>query len=349
MLKDLKETPVSVVILNWNGLEHLQTFLPSVMAHTPQNLASVVLIDNHSTDQSVAWVKKNYPQILNIQNHRNHGFAGGYNEGLKQVKDGIWILLNSDVEVTPNWLPPLLSVFDDEKVAAVQPKVLAWKDKQKFEHAGASGGFMDKLGYPFCRGRILDAVENDEQQYNEITEVFWASGACLGIRSNLFRKLNGFDESFFAHMEEIDLCWRLKNRGYKIVVNPQSTVYHFGGGTLSAISPKKTFLNFRNNLFMLTKNLPMKYWVRIVPTRMVLDGLAGFVFLMQGKPKHCWAVLRAHFAFYGRLPHLFRYREGIDQNFFALHLKGVYLGSVIKEYYLNKVRTFKALKDEKWS
>ncbi len=345
----MKGDSVSIVILNWNGLEHLQTFLPSVIQHTPASLAEVVLIDNFSSDQSINWVKKEFPTIHIIQNSKNHGFAGGYNEGLKKVKDGLWILLNSDVEVTPNWLPPLLAVFEDEKVAAVQPKVLAWKEKDKFEHAGASGGFMDKLGYPFCRGRIFDAVEKDELQYNEALEIFWASGACLGIRSELFRKLNGFDESFFAHMEEIDLCWRLKNRGYKILVNPQSCVYHFGGGTLSAISPRKTFLNFRNNLYMLTKNLPMKYWLRIVPTRMVLDGIAGLVFLLQGKPKHCLAVVKAHFAFYGRLPQLFRYRESVDQNFFALHLKGVYLGSVVKEYYLHKVRTFKGLKDEKWS
>jgi GT2 family glycosyltransferase len=348
-LKALKGDSVSIVILNWNGLEHLQTFLPSVIQHTPASLAEIVLIDNYSSDQSINWVKKGFPGINIIQNSKNHGFAGGYNEGLKQVKEGIWILLNSDVEVTPNWLPPLLAVFEDEKVAAVQPKVLAWKEKNKFEHAGASGGFMDKLGYPFCRGRIFDAVEKDELQYNEPLEIFWASGACLGIRSELFRKLNGFDESFFAHMEEIDLCWRLKNRGYKILVNPQSCVFHFGGGTLSAISPRKTFLNFRNNLYMLTKNLPMKYWLRIVPTRMVLDGVAGLVFLLQGKPKHCWAVVRAHFAFYGRIPQLFRYRESVDQNFFALHLKGVYLGSVVKEYYINKVRTFKGLNDEKWS
>ena len=339
----------AIVILNWNGLDHLKTFLPSVVKNTPENLADIYLIDNFSSDESVAWVNKNYARVKIIANKTNHGFAGGYNVGLKQVPGKIWILLNSDVEVTEHWLPPLLDVFNDDKVAAVQPKVLAWKEKNKFEHAGAAGGFIDKLGYPFCRGRILDSTETDAGQYNEIAEIFWASGACLGIRADLFKKLGGFDESFFAHMEEIDLCWRLKNRGYKIMVNPLSIIYHFGGGTLSVISPRKTFLNFRNNLCMLTKNLPIKYWIRIVPTRLVLDGIAGLVFLTQGKPKHCMAVIKAHFAFYGRLPKLFRYRESIDQNFFSLHLTGVYLGSIVKEYYLNKVRTLKGLKEEKWS
>lgn len=348
-MKGLSGDYAAIVILNWNGLNHLQTFLPSVVEHTPADWAEIIVIDNCSTDESVAWIEKKFPSVKIIHNSGNLGFAGGYNEGLKQVKDGIWVLLNSDVEVTENWLVPLFNTLKDEKVAAVQPKVLAWKEKEKFEHAGAAGGFMDKLGYPFCRGRIFDAVEKDNGQYNDEAEIFWASGACLVIRSSLFRKSGGFDESFFAHMEEIDLCWRLKNRGYKIMVNPKSKVYHFGGGTLSAISPRKTFLNFRNNLLMLTKNLPMKYWLRIVPTRMVMDGLAGIVFLMQGKPMHCWAVVRAHFAFYGRLPSLFRYRETIDHNFFALHLKGVYLGSVVKEYYLNKVRSFTKLNNSKWS
>lgn len=339
----------AIIILNWNGLQHLQTFLPSVVLHTPPDLAEIIVIDNCSTDESVPWIQKEFPTVKIIRNPKNHGFAGGYNEGLKEVKDGLWVLLNSDVEVTSNWLPPLLEVFKDEKVAAVQPRVLAWKEKEKFEHAGAAGGFMDKLGYPFCRGRIFDAVEKDEGQYNQATEIFWASGACLTIRSSLFRMAGGFDESFFAHMEEIDLCWRLKNRGYKIMVNPASRVYHFGGGTLSVISPTKTYLNFRNNLLMLTKNLPMKYWVRIVPTRMVLDGLAGIVFMAQGKPKHCWAVVRSHFAFYKRLPALFRYRAGIESRYFALHLKGVYLGSIVKAYYLKGVKSFRQLNPDKMS
>ena len=251
---------VAVVILNWNGKSFLEKFLPSVFACN-SSYAEIIVADNASTDDSVSFLKSKYPQIKIIQNSSNGGFAKGYNDALKLVEAEYYVLLNSDVEVTPNWIDSVIQLMDtDKSIAACQPKIRAFDDKKSFEYAGAGGGFIDKYGYPFCRGRILDTLEEDKGQYNDVREVFWATGACLFVRSECYHKVNGFDEDFFAHMEEIDLCWRLKNLGYKIMYSPNSTVFHVGGGTLNKTSPKKTYLNFRNNLILLCKNHPPKYF-----------------------------------------------------------------------------------------
>ena len=288
---------IAVVILNWNGIKLLEQFLPSVLAFS--NEAQIYLADNASTDASVQFVKDNYPTVKIIQNEGNFGYAHGYNVALKHVDEPYFCLLNSDVEVTENWLTPILSIFEKENhVAIIQPKILDFKNKQYFEYAGAAGGFIDKYGYPYCRGRIFDSIEKDNGQYDDFCEIFWASGACLFIRKEVFEKLGGFDESFFAHQEEIDLCWRSKNTGYKTYYTSQSVIYHVGGATLKESNPKKTFLNFRNSLLMLVKNLPEKKILPIIFTRLVLDGLAGVQFILKGKFSHCWAIIKAHFHFY---------------------------------------------------
>ena len=256
---------VAIAILNWNGKNWLEKFLPSVISHSENT--DIYIIDNASTDDSVAFLKLNFPQVKIIQNTENHGFAGGYNEGLKKIKADIYCLLNSDVEVTENWLNPVVDLFQkDLNISAVQPKILDFNRKNFFEFAGAAGGFIDNLGYPYCRGRIFDEIEEDKGQYNDETEIFWASGCCLFIRSKDFWAENGFDERFFAHQEEIDLCWRLKNSGKKIFYTGKSTVYHVGGGTLNKENPQKTYLNIRNNLSMLLKNLPFPKLIWLILT-----------------------------------------------------------------------------------
>lgn len=288
---------IAVVILNWNGVKLLEQFLPSVMSFSPE--ATVYLADNASTDSSIEFVKTNYPDIKIIQNEGNFGYAQGYNVALQHVEEPYFCLLNSDVEVTENWLKPILEIFEKEKnVAIIQPKILDFKNKSLFEYAGAAGGFIDKYGYPYCRGRIFETVEKDNGQYNDFYEIFWASGACFFIRKEVFNQLGGFDESFFAHQEEIDLCWRSKNAGYKTYYTFQSIIYHVGGATLKESNPKKTFLNFRNSLLMLVKNLPEGKILTIIFTRLFLDGIAGIQFILKGKFSHCWAIIKAHFHFY---------------------------------------------------
>jgi hypothetical protein len=288
---------IAVVILNWNGVKLLEQFLPSVMSYSPE--ATIYLADNASTDSSIEFVKTNYPDIKIIQNEGNFGYAQGYNVALKYVEEPYFCLLNSDVEVTENWLKPILAIFEKEKnVAIIQPKILDFKNKSLFEYAGAAGGFIDKYGYPYCRGRIFETVEKDNGQYNDFSEIFWASGACFFIRKEVFNQLGGFDESFFAHQEEIDLCWRSKNAGYKTYYTFQSIIYHVGGATLKESNPKKTFLNFRNSLLMLVKNLPEGKIIPIIFTRLFLDGIAGIQFIIKGKFSHCWAIIKAHFHFY---------------------------------------------------
>ncbi|MGZ5189198.1 MAG: glycosyltransferase family 2 protein, partial [Kaistella sp.] len=287
---------LAIAILNWNGKTWLEKFLPNVITHAEN--ASVYIIDNASTDDSVDFLKRNFPEVTIIQNRKNNGFAGGYNEGLKQIDADIFCLLNSDVEVTENWLNPVLNLFENNaNIAAIQPKILDYNRKFFFEFAGAAGGFIDNLGYPYCRGRIFENIEEDKGQYDDETEIFWASGCCLFIRSIDFWEQNGFDERFFAHQEEIDLCWRLKNAGKKIYYTGISTVYHVGGGTLNKQSPQKTFLNMRNNLSMLVKNLPYAEVFWIILFRLVLDGAAALYFAFKNGPSHFWAVLRAHFGF----------------------------------------------------
>lgn len=299
---------LAVVILNWNGAQLLEQFLPKIIAYSAG--ADLYVADNASTDESISTLQQKFPQITIIQNKDNFGFAKGYNEALKHVDAEIYALVNSDIEVTPNWLEPIIEEFTKEKdTAIIQPKILAFKNKEKFEYAGAAGGFIDVFGYPFCRGRVFDTIEKDLGQYNDAIEIFWASGACFFIRSEVFHALNGFDEAFFAHQEEIDLCWRAFNRNYITKYIPTSIVYHVGGATLEQGNPRKTFLNFRNSLLMLTKNLPSSKLFPIIIGRMVLDGVAGIYFLVQGKPKHFTAILKAHYHFYTNFGVFYKKRE----------------------------------------
>ena len=285
---------VSVVILNWNGVGMLQKFLPGVIKYSQGEGVEVCVADNGSTDESVVWLQTYCPDVRLIVLDKNYGFADGYNMALQQVEAEYVVLLNSDVEVTPHWLEPLMEYMDAHpEVAACQPKIRSERNKTLFEYAGASGGYLDKYGYPFCRGRIFDVVEEDKGQYDTIQSIFWATGAALFIRLKDYREAGGLDGRFFAHMEEIDLCWRLRSRGRGIVCIPQSTVYHVGAATLKKENPRKTFLNFRNNLLMLYKNLPKKELKRVMFVRQVLDGVAALVFLLKGEKEAARAVLQA--------------------------------------------------------
>lgn len=300
---------IAVVILNWNGAKLLEQFLPSVVAYSEE--AKIYVADNASTDNSIEIIRSKFPQITIIKNEGNYGFAKGYNVALQQVEEDYYALVNSDIEVTENWLTPILSIFDNEaEIGIIQPKILDYKNKAYFEYAGAAGGYIDQFGYPYCRGRIFDTIEKDLGQYNDHSNIFWASGACLFIRKDIYRKLNGFDDDFFAHQEEIDLCWRAFNLGYTAKYTSKSVVYHVGGATLNEGNPKKTFLNFRNSLLMLTKNLPERKLFIIVFLRLCLDGLAGIQFILKGKFKHCWAIVKAHFAFYSLINKTLKKREG---------------------------------------
>lgn len=298
---------LAIAILNWNGKNWLEKFLPSVILYSGDT--EIYVIENASTDDSVDYLRQNFPKVKIIYNTKNNGFAGGYNDGLKHIHADIYCLLNSDVEVSPNWIDPVLNLFkNDPKIAAVQPKILDYNRKNFFEFAGAAGGFIDNLGYPYCRGRIFESIEEDKGQYNDETEIFWASGCCLFIRSEDFWNQKGFDERFFAHQEEIDLCWRLKNDGKKIFYTGKSKVFHVGGGTLNKQSAQKTFLNMRNNLTMLVKNLPLPALFWVIFSRLILDGAAALYFAFQNGFSHLWAVLRAHFSFYSQLPGTIRLR-----------------------------------------
>ncbi|NEU07119.1 glycosyltransferase family 2 protein [Flavihumibacter sp. R14] len=331
---------VAVVILNWNGKNYLEKFLPSVVASTYPNL-ELVLGDNASTDDSVEFVRKNYPSIRIIVTDKNFGFAGGYNHVLKQVDAEYFVLLNSDVEVTSGWIEPVISLMEsDPQIAAAQPKILSYHDKSSFEYAGAAGGFIDRYGYAFCRGRLFDALEKDSGQYDYATEVFWATGAAFFIKKTIWENSGGLDADFFAHMEEIDLCWRLKNKGYKIMYCPNSTVYHVGGGTLSVESAFKTYLNFRNNLVMLQKNLSPGKAFRVIFIRFWLDLLSLVKFLMQGNPKNALAVSKAHFYFFGNLN---RNRKKNHFNNGRFNAAGWYSGSIVWQYFGKGTKRFSDL------
>ncbi len=298
----------AVVILNWNGKDLLEKFLPSVQNFS--NQADIWVIDNASNDNSIDFLKERYPEIKLVQLDKNYGFAGGYNLGLKQIEAKNLVLLNSDVEVTKDWLKPLIKHLENNpNIAVLQPKIKDYKDKKMFEYAGAAGGFLDFFGYPYCDGRLLFTVEEDNNQYEREKEIFWASGACFVIRKDVFEQFNGFDETYFAHQEEIDLCWRIKNKGYEIKYIPQSTVFHLGGASLDKQNPFKTYLNFRNSLSTLLKNLPITHLFPVIFSRLLLDGLAGIIFVFQGKPKHTWAVIKAHFGFYKRMPKIWKKRS----------------------------------------
>jgi hypothetical protein len=285
---------VAIVILNWNGENYLQQFLPVLIENTTFQGAEIIVADNASSDASLSVMKEKFPAIRTILLDKNYGFAGGYNKALAQIDADFYVLLNSDVEVTPGWLIPMVKYMtENEDVAACQPKIRSFYNRTYFEHAGASGGFIDRFGFPFCRGRVLGTLEEDKGQYDSVSDVFWATGACMMIRSAIYWKAGGLDDEFFAHMEEIDLCWRLKNRGYRVVCIPESIVYHIGGGTLNAESPHKTYLNFRNNLLMLYKNLPAKLLNKTLFWRYVFDYAAAFQLFITGKPKNAKSVFKA--------------------------------------------------------
>lgn len=327
----------AVVILNWNGRELLKKFLPSIIANSDE--ATIYVADNASTDDSVDLVREKFPEVRIIQNKVNGGYAKGYNDALAHLKEDIFILLNSDVEVNPGWLKPILHIFETEpETAAVQPKILDYYKKDHFEYAGAAGGYIDKFGYPFCRGRIFQSLEEDHGQYNEDTYIFWASGACLTIRREAFYKAGALDESFFAHQEEIDLCWRLFNLGYRIKYTGASKVYHMGGATLNTMNPKKTFFNFRNSLFMLLKNVPSAQVIFILLARMILDGIAGIKFIAEGKFNHFFAIIKAHFSFYRHIPEILQKRteNPKKRNYF-------YIKSIVLNYFLGKKKKFSEL------
>ncbi|HNZ44070.1 MAG TPA: glycosyltransferase family 2 protein [Bacteroidales bacterium] len=330
----------AVVILNWNGKKFLEQFLPAVIQHS-KNIASIIVADNASSDDSVAFLKEHFPEIRIIQNQSNGGFAKGYNDALKLIDAEYYVLLNSDIEVTPGWIEPVLGLMDSDKsIAACQPKIRSYHEREKFEYAGAAGGYIDKYGYPFCRGRLFFTIEEDEGQYNDTREIFWATGACLFVRAELYHKLGGLDEDFFAHMEEIDFCWRLKNHGYKIMYCPDSIVFHIGGGTLPKSSSRKTYLNFRNNFTLLYKNLPAKRLAPVFTARLLLDGIAAIKFLLDGGFKDFIAVSRAHLSFYRNIGKIRKKRKlQIQQK-----VRHIYHGNIVVDYYLLKRKKFTDLK-----
>ena len=326
---------IAVVILNWNGAQLLEQFLPTVIEYSPE--ADIYVADNASTDESVVFLKTHFPSVKVIQNPQNFGFAKGYNEALKHIVAEIYALVNSDVEVTENWLKPIIEAFENTKTAIIQPKILDFKNKQLFEYAGAAGGFLDQYGYPFCRGRIFETIEKDLHQYDDNREIFWASGACFFIRSTVYHELQGFDPDFFAHQEEIDLCWRAFNKGYAAQYISNSVVYHVGGATLDHSKPRKTFLNFRNSLSMLTKNLPESSLYKILFFRLILDSAAGFQFLLSGKFKHFAAIIKAHFSFYLLFSKMYCKRDTVQNpKYFSVK-------SVVISYYLKNRKTFTKL------
>jgi GT2 family glycosyltransferase len=335
---------VSIVILNWNGRSHLEQFLPTLVRHTTHPGAEIVVADNGSVDDSLAFIKKNFPSVRTIELEKNHGFSGGYNRAMEQVDAGYILLLNSDIEVTEGWLEPLVALMENDKsVAACTPRILDFKRKSYFEYAGAAGGFIDRYGYPFCRGRIFDHIEEDTGQYNDDTDIFWGSGACLLVRSGLYRESGGLDELFFAHMEEIDLCWRLQRMGYRIRYVSSSTVYHVGGATLQRGNPFKTFLNFRNNMLLLYKNLPVRRRGRILFLRMILDGISAVRFLFQGAFRDFWAVLKAHVAFYGMKSAYKGIKNRNKYNENSVIASGIYPRTIVIDFFLKGKRKFSDL------
>lgn len=328
---------ISVVILNYNGKAYLEKFLPGVVQYSPE--AKVIVADNGSTDDSLTFLAMNFPGVDIIDIGQNLGFCGGYNFALKKLDADYFLLLNNDVEVTEGWLRPLVDLLDkDENIAAVQPKVLSHLQKNRFEYAGAGGGLIDTLGYPFCRGRIFDTTEEDRGQYNDTLPVFWATGACFMIRARLYKELDGFDEDFFAHMEEIDLCWRLKRRGYDVYYCGSSTVYHVGGGTLAVANPRKTYFNFRNGLDMLIKHQRGGELLWKLPLRVALDWIAALKFVLGGAPAHGWAVLRAHGYIVAHMGRILSKKRKLRKTGYAV--SGVYPGVILWRYFVLGKKTY---------
>ena len=334
----------AVVILNWNGEKFLNQFLPVLLRNTQLPGVDIYVADNASTDNSLSLIEEQFPTVKTLLLDKNHGFAGGYNKALAQINADYFVLLNSDVEVTENWLQPLLNYMNENAdVAACQPKIKSFYNRDYFEHAGASGGFIDYLGFPFCRGRVVGTAEMDRGQYDTVIDVFWATGACLLIRSELYNQVGGLDDEFFAHMEEIDLCWRLKGQGFRIVCIPQSEVYHVGGGTLQVEHPHKTYLNFRNNLLMLYKNLPQKSLSNIMRWRMLFDYAAAFQLFVTGKPKNAKSVFKARRDFKKMLPGFVDKRIENLSSAKRTDFPEMLRKSIVIEYYLKGNKTYSKL------
>jgi len=334
----------AVVILNWNGEKYLEQFLPILIENTKLSGSEIIIADNASTDSSLLILQEKFPTIRTVVLDKNYGFAGGYNKALAQIEADYYVLLNSDVEVMSNWLEPLITYMDKHAdVAACQPKIRSYFNRKYFEHAGAAGGYIDRFGFPFCRGRVLGTAEEDKGQYDNITDIFWATGACLLVRSKTFWTVGGLDDDFFAHMEEIDLCWRLKSRGYRIVCIPESTVFHVGGGTLNVENPYKTYLNFRNNLLMLYKNLPAKLLKDTMFWRMIFDYIAAIQLFVTGKPKNAISVFKARSDFKRMQPN---FEEKRKQNILystSDNYSDILQKSIVIEYFLKGRKTFDSL------
>ena len=345
-------TGVAIVILNYNTRRHLEQYLPSVLAY--RSGARVIVADNGSPDDSLDFLRRTYPQVEIIDLHRNYGFAQGYNEALQRLRAtapaDLYVILNSDVEVTSGWMEPVLTAMAaDPTMGIAQPKILAWREKSRFEYAGAAGGWIDALGYPFCRGRLFNHQEEDKGQYNQPQECFWAAGAAFFIRAEVYHAFGGFDGDYFAHNEEIDLCWRVKRAGYSVWCIPQSVVYHLGGGTLEYESPRKVYLNFRNSLFTLLKNESAGKLLWLIPARLLLDGVAAFRFAAKGQFRAIWAILRGHFSMYRQWTEVMRKRRMVAKIVERQRIQpqanrsGIYPGSVVAAHYLGRIKEFSAL------
>jgi GT2 family glycosyltransferase len=337
----LENKKVAVVILSWNGRKYLEEFLPSVVQHTSTQLCEIIVADNFSTDDTIDFLNKNYPTIRIIKNTRNGGYAGGYNDALKQVQAQYYVLLNQDIEVTENWVEDVIAEMDkDENIAAAQPKLRAYLKKDEFEYAGASGGYVDRFGYAYCRGRMFDTIEKDTGQYDDVAEIFWATGACMFVRADAYWRTGGLDEDFFAHQEEIDLCWRFKSLGKKIIVAPKSMVYHLGGGSLPYGNPRKAFLNFRNNLWMMGKNLPLGNAIFKIPFRIMLDLISGVYYTLKNKSlTDLGAIIKAHWAFVTSIGTISAKRD----KFPYFSSKGLSNISVVWKYFIKGKKKFSDL------
>jgi len=345
-LKQHQYTPeVAIALLSYNSLPLLKKYIPLVLETTQHlNGAELVVINNASTDDTQAWLKETYPNLRTVEIVKNHGFTGGYTEGLAQIEAKNYVLLSSDIEVTPGWLDHGLALLNsDPKIAAVQPKVMSYDKRDEFEYAGAAGGYIDHLGYPFCRGRLVNATEKDEGQFNDSRQIFWASGACLFIKADVYHKSGGLDNDFFAHMEEIDLAWRLQNMGYKIMYEPKSVIYHMGGFVIQYGSPPKIYRNHRNNLIMLTKNLPIGELIWKLPVRILLDYLAFVKMLGDGNPKASFAVMQAHFGFFFSFGKWWRKRKATQKQFIQFGTFGILPKSLVWHFFALKKRKFEEL------
>ncbi|HDR68716.1 MAG TPA: glycosyltransferase family 2 protein [Bacteroidaceae bacterium] len=336
---------VSIVILNWNGKKFLEQFMGKLADFSQVPGAEIVVADNASSDDSISYLEKYFPGIRIIRLDKNYGFSGGYNRALEQIRSRYFLLINSDMEVTRGWLEPMLEFMEkNPDVAACSPKILDYNRRKHFEYAGAAGGYIDKFGYAFCRGRIFDVLEEDNQQYDQTVETFWATGACFMVRAQVFQELKGFDEYFFAHMEEIDLCWRMKNIGYKICCVPASAVYHVGGGTLATGNPFKTYLNFRNNLLLLYKNLPRNKFYSTMFARLVLDAVSALRYLLRGDLKDFAAVVKAHISFHIRKKSYRCFRKTNKMTINSVNFTEIYSGSIVIDFFFLKNKTFSRLR-----